>query len=197
MYRLVWPSVELLPLFQAVLERGWSRNNVTPERTRLQDLEKIQTDPQAFVAGLVNWAGGGDDVQLPDGSYVPRLPGYSRWVFSRQGDGLAFVGNINIRYVLGSSVLPHYCLGHIGYAVVPWHQCRGVATFALQQLIKEALSMGHLDGLEYLEITTQPDNAASQAVITKCGGVLVGRFAEPPMYGGLDGLKFRIPLSKA
>jgi predicted acetyltransferase len=196
MYQLVWPNIELLPHFQAALERGWSRNNVTPERTRLQDLDKIQADPQAFVAALVSLVGGGDDVQLPDGSCVPRLPGYSRWVFLRQDDRLAFVGNINIRYVMGSSALPHYCLGHIGYAVVPWHRGRGAATFALQQLIKEALSMGHLNGMAYLEITTQPNNAASQAVITKCGGVLVERYTEPPMYGGLDGLKFRIPLSK-
>lgn len=194
MYQLSWPSVELLPHFQAALERGWSRNNVTPERTRAQDLEKIQADPQAFVAGLVSLTGGGEDVQLPDGSYVPRLPGYSRWVFVQQGDALDFAGTISIRYVLGSSALPQYCLGHIGYAVVPWQQGRGAATFALQQLIKETLSMGHLNGLEYLEITTQPDNVASQAVIAKCGGKLVERYTEPPMYGGLEGLRFRISL---
>jgi predicted acetyltransferase len=196
MYQLSWPSIELLPHFQAALERGWSRNNVTPERTRLQDLEKIQADPQAFVAGLVSLAGGGDEVQLPDGSYVPRLPGYSRWVFLQKDNALDFAGTINIRYVPGSSALPHYCLGHVGYAVVPWQQGRGAATFALRQLIKEALSMGHLDGLDYLEITTQPDNATSQAVIIKCGGTLVERYTEPVMYGGLEGLRFCIPLRK-
>jgi predicted acetyltransferase len=196
MYQLSWPSMELLPHFQAALERGWSRNNVTPERTRQEDLEKIQADPQAFVAGLVSLAGGGDEVQLPDGSHVPRLPGYSRWVFLQQGNALEFAGTINIRYVPGSSALPHYCLGHVGYTVVPWQQGRGAATFALRQLIKEAVSMGHLDGLDYLEITTQPDNAASQAVIANCGGTLVERYTEPPMYGGLEGLKFRIPLRK-
>jgi predicted acetyltransferase len=200
MHQLAWPSVELLPHFQAALVRGWSRNNVTAERTRLQDLQKIHADPQAFVASLVNQQGGGDDVQLPDSSYVPRLPGYSRWVFSQQdnllqGDALEFVGTINIRYVLGTSQLPHYCLGHIGYAIVPWHSGRGAASFALAQLIKEATAAGHLQGMEYLEITTQPDNPASQAVIVKCGGHLIARYTEPPMYGGQEGLKFRIPLT--
>jgi predicted acetyltransferase len=200
MHQLAWPSVELLPHFQAALVRGWSRNNVTAQRTRLQDLQKIHADPQAFVASLVNLQGGGADVQLPDGSYVPRLPGYSRWVFSQQdnllqGDALEFVGTINIRYVLGTSQLPHYCLGHIGYAIVPWQQGRGAASFALAQLIKEASAAGHLRGMRYLEITTQPDNPASQAVIVKCGGHLIERYTEPPMYGGQEGLKFRIPLT--
>jgi predicted acetyltransferase len=200
MHQLAWPSVELLPHFQAALVRGWSRNNVTAQRTRLQDLQKIHADPQAFVASLVNLQGGGADVQLPDGSYVPRLPGYSRWVFSQQdnllqGDALEFVGTINIRYVLGTSQLPHYCLGHIGYAVVPWHPGRGAASFALAQLIKEATAAGHLQGMEYLEITTQPDNPASQAVIVKCGGHLIEHYTEPPMYGGQEGLKFRILLT--
>jgi predicted acetyltransferase len=199
MYQLLWPSARHVPQFQAALERGWSRNNVTAERTRLQDLEKIHADPQAFIASLINLEGGGDDVQLPDGSYVPRLPGYSRWVFSAPGDlakdgKLEFVGTINIRYVQGTSTLPYYCLGHIGYAIVPWHQGRGPASFALAQLMKEATADGHFRGMDYLEITTQPDNPASQAVIVKCGGQFIERYTEPPMYGGHEGLKFRIPL---
>lgn len=195
MYQLLWPGVEHVSHFQAALLRGWSRNNVTAERTRLQDLEKIRTDPQAFVTSLVNLEGGGDDVQLPDGSYVPRLPGYSKWIFIEQGGVLEFAGTINMRYVPGTSTLPHYCLGHIGYAVVPWHQGRGAASFALAQLIKEATSAGHLQGMVYLEITTQPDNLASQAVIVKCGGKCTAHYAEPLAYGGQEGLKFRIPLN--
>jgi predicted acetyltransferase len=195
MYQLTWPSLELLPHFQAALERGWSRNNVTPERTRLQDLEKIHTDPQAFVASLVSLSGGGADVQLPDGSYVPRLPGYTRWVFNQDGGEIEFVGTINLRYLPGTSELPHYCLGHVGYAIVTWRQGRGAATFALKQLMVDAQSMGHLVGLAYLEVTTQPDNLASQTVITRCGGQLVERYTEPVMYGGLEGLRFRIPLA--
>jgi predicted acetyltransferase len=197
MYQLTWPSLELLPHFLAALERGWSRNNVTPERTRLQDLEKIHTDPDAFVASLFSLSGGGADVQLPDGSYVPRLPGYAKWVFAQDGGRFEFAGSISLRYQPGTSELPYYCLGHVGYAIVPWLQGRGAATFALRQLIVEALSTGHLVCMEYLEVTTQPDNLASQAVIARCGGHLVERYTEPTMYGGLEGLRFRIPLLAA
>ena len=196
MYHLIWPSIDIVPSYQNALARGWSRNNITPERTRLQDLEKIHVDPQAFVDGLVDMEGTGDDVQMPDGSYVPKLPGYSRWVVTDHNGITEFVGSINFRYTPGTSVLPSYCLGHTGYAVVSWMAGRGVATFALRQLIADARAMGHLHGMDYLEVTTQPDNAASQAVIIKCGGALVGRFTEPPMYGSHEGLKFRIPLVK-
>ena len=193
-YKLAWPCVGALPSFQTALERGWSRNNITPERTRLQDLEKIHTDPQAFVAGLVDLQGTGADVQMPDGSFVPKLPGYSRWVMSDHDGATEFVGTINFRHTPGTSSLPSYCLGHVGYAVVPWMTGRGVAIFALHQLISEARAMGHLRGMAYLEITTQPNNLASQAVIAKCGGVLTERYTEPPMYGGAEGLRFRIAL---
>lgn len=193
-YKLAWPCVGALPSFQTALERGWSRNNITPERTRLQDLEKIHMDPQAFVAGLVDLQGSGADVQMPDGSFVPKLPGYSRWVMSDHDGATEFVGTINFRHTPGTSSLPSYCLGHVGYAVVPWMTGRGVAIFALHQLISEARAMGHLRGMAYLEITTQPNNLASQAVIAKCGGVLTERYTEPPMYGGAEGLRFRIAL---
>jgi predicted acetyltransferase len=106
----------------------------------------------------------------------------------------AFAGTINLRYQIGSSMLPSYCLGHIGYAVVPWMAGRGVASFALRQLIREAGDMGHLNGMQYLEVTTQTENLASQRVIAKCGGVLVERYTEPLAYGGHEGLRYRIPL---
>ena len=195
-FKLIWPHVEIVPSYQAALQRGWSRNNITSERTRLQDLEKIHADPQAFVDGLVDLQGRGGDVQMPDGSFVPKLPGYTRWVVTDRNGITEFVGTINFRHTPGTSSLPSYCLGHVGYSVVPWMAGRGVATFALQRLIVEAQEMGHLRGMDYLEITTQPDNAASQAVILKCSGALIERFIEPHMYGGHEGLRFRIPLVK-
>jgi RimJ/RimL family protein N-acetyltransferase len=49
-------------------------------------------------------------------------------------------------------------------------------------------------GLPYLEITTDPDNIASQRVIAANGGVLVERFTKPPQFGSKPGLRFRIAL---
>ena len=56
-------------------------------------------------------------VTLPDGSQVPRLPGYRRWMWDGE-----FCGSIGFRWQPGTSALPPYVLGHIGYSVVPWKQ---------------------------------------------------------------------------
>ncbi len=44
---------------------------------------------------------------------------------------------IGLRWQRGSEALPPYCLGHIGYAVVPWKQGRGYATRALREVLGE------------------------------------------------------------
>jgi predicted acetyltransferase len=47
-------------------------------------------------------------------------------------------------------------------------------------------------GLAYVEITTDPDNIASQRVIEANGGILVERFIKPQQFGCKAGLRFRI-----
>jgi len=47
-------------------------------------------------------------------------------------------------------------------------------------------------GLPYVEITTDPDNIASQRVIEANGGILVGHFIKPQPFGCKPGLRFRI-----
>ncbi|MCU4160883.1 hypothetical protein AiwAL_12305 [Acidiphilium sp. AL] len=49
-------------------------------------------------------------------------------------------------------------------------------------------------GLHFVEISTDPDNIASQRVILNNGGVLVERFRKPDSHGGGEGLRFRIDL---
>lgn len=78
--------------------------------------------------------------------------------------------------------------------MVPWHRRRGVASFALQTLLRELRSTDLLAGMSYLELTTQPDNIASQRVIEKCGGRFVESFATPAPYGDHAELRYRIPL---
>ena len=86
--------------------------------------------------------------------------------------------------------MPPHCLGHIGYAVVPWKQRRGYATAALCQFLPFAKE----EGLSYVEITTDPQNLASQRVIEANGGVLHERFVKPPQFGSTPGLRYRIAL---
>ena len=182
---LVWPSHEFLPGYVAALERGWSPNNLRPA-ARHEELDLIRTDPDAFLASLVDRDALGPPVRMPDGSTVPKLPGYRRWIWDGE-----FCGSIGLRWQPGTNELPMYCLGHIGYGVVPWKSGRGHATAALRELLRDAAA----EGLRYVEITTSPDNIASQRVIAANGGALVEEFIKLPSLGGTPELRFRIALA--
>ena len=187
MMKLVWPAPEHLASYAAALERGWSPDNLRGEVAAREELGKIAADPAAFLAGLVDRDGKGPPITLPDGSTVPRLPGYRRWMWDGE-----LCGSIGFRWQPGTAALPPYCLGHIGYAVVPWKQGRGYATLALGLLLPDARAQG----LPFVELTTEPANIASQRVIVANGGVLVERFTTPAALGATEILRFRIDLGK-
>jgi predicted acetyltransferase len=182
--RLVRPAREHLPSYIAALERGWSPDNTRSEAGR-EELAEIARDPHAFLARMDDREAVGPPVLLPDGSTVPRLPGFRLWMWDGE-----FCGAIGFRWQRGTAALPPTCLGHIGYAVVPWKRERGYATRALALLLPLAAE----EGLPYVELTTDAGNAASQRVIESNGGVLVERFAKPAAFGGGEGLRFRIAL---
>jgi predicted acetyltransferase len=183
--RLVWPASEYLPSYVSALEQGWSSDNVRGKAAADEELQKIASDDAAFLASLVDREAKGDPIKLPDGSQVTRLPGYRRWLWDGE-----FCGTIGFRWQHGTELLPSHCLGHIGYAVVPWKQRRGYATAALRLLLPEARA----EGLKYVEITTDPENIASRRVIEANGGLLVERFDKPQQFGGKAGLRYRISL---
>jgi hypothetical protein len=72
--------------------------------------------------------------------------------------------------------------------VVPWKQHRGYAKSALRLILPEARAVG----LSYVEITTDPDNIASQRVIEANGGIFVEHFIKPRQFGCKPGMRFRI-----
>jgi len=182
---LVQPAEPYLPSYVDALERGWSPDNLRPEAA-LEELERIARDASLFIAQQTDPEGKGPPVTLPGGAVVPRLPGYRRWMWDGE-----FCGSIGFRWQPGTTDLPPYCLGHIGYAVVPWKQGRGYATRALALLLPEAKAQG----LAFVEITTDAENIASQRVITTNGGELVEEFNKPAAYGGAPSLRFRIRLT--
>lgn len=72
---LVWPGAPFWRSYRDALQQGWSPNNLRPQVAQ-EELAAISTDPDAFFRELVDFDGGGGRVKLPDGSVVPRLPGY-------------------------------------------------------------------------------------------------------------------------
>ena len=183
--KLVRPAANFLSSYVAALQRGWSPDNLRPQAAQ-DELAAIARDACAFLMLQDDREGRGPPVILPDGSTVPRLPGYRRWIWDGE-----FCGVIGFRWQPGTTQLPSYCLGHIGFSVVPWKRRNGYATRALALLLPEA----ELEGLAYVELTTDPTNIASQTVIRRNGGVLVEAFTKDAAYGGAESLRFRIPLN--
>jgi predicted acetyltransferase len=182
---LVWPSLHFLPSYVNALQAGWSADNVRGALAAAEELEQIKKDEALFIASMVDRDAKGEPVKLPDGSEVKRLPGLRRWLWDGE-----FCGVIGLRWQPGTEELPPHCLGHIGYAVVPWRRRRGYATHALA----ETLPLAKAEGLRYVEITTDPENVPSQRVIEANGGVLIERFVKPMQFGGTPGLRYRIEL---
>ncbi len=183
--QLLVPSLAQLDDYVDALKRGWSPDNIRLGAAAGEELAKIEADAAGFVASLDDREAKAGPITLPDGSQVPRLPGYRRWIWD---DG--FCGSIAFRWQPGTEELPPHCLGHVGYAVVPWKRGRGYATRALAQLLPEARK----EGLRYLELTTDVDNLPSRKVIINNGGVFVKRFHKDPAYGDVEALLFRIDL---
>lgn len=198
---LVKPALPYLASYQAALAQGWSPDTMRPQKAQ-EDLLQIAADAGQFLRKLdaITDLPIAPDaphppafimegkVTLPDGSQIDRLPGFVRWIWDGE-----FCGSINIRWQPGTATLPPHILGHIGYAVVLWKRQQGYATAALQRL----LPLARAYGLPYVEITTDPENIASQKVITNNGGVLIETFTAAPAYGSTPTLRYRIVLSSA
>ena len=180
--QLVWPAPRYLAGYVDALKRGWSANTTRPAQAR-EELEAIAAGAARFLDQQVDRDAKGPPIVLPDGSSFPRLPGFRCWMWDGE-----FCGAIGLRWQRGTPALPPHVLGHIGYAVVPWKRRRGYATAALRAL----LPLAWAEGLPYVELTTDPDNVASQRIIETNGGRLVERFTMPPHYDRAEGLRYRI-----
>ena len=185
MIELSVPSLERLPQMAAALRRGWSPDNLRGRVAAEEILKAIEADAAGFIARQTDPEAKGAPVTLPDGSTVARIPGRHFWIWD--GD---FCGSLGFRWCNGTADLPAHVLGHIGYSVAPWKQRLGCATEALRLVLPYAREQG----LAYVEITTDPDNIASQKVIVANGGVLLEHFTKPAAFGNTPGLRYRIPL---
>lgn len=182
---MIRPTLEHLPSYLDALERGWSPRTEFVGRDDAQ-IARVNADPERFIELIDDREALGGPIEMPDGSFVPRLPGISRWMWDGQ-----FAGSIGLRWQPGTTDLPPTCLGHIGYSVVPWKRRRGYATAALAAMLPLAAA----EGLAFVEITTDLDNVASQAVIAANGAGPAEVVPKPESLGGGQVLRFRIDLA--
>jgi len=82
--------------------------------------------------------------------------------------GGRLVGRLSVRHELTEWMAA--VAGHIGYAVRPGFRRRGYATAMLRQGLGVAAGLG----LARVLLTCDVDNAASAAVIERCGGAFAG-----------------------
>jgi len=183
---LLKPAVEYLPAYVDALQRGWSPDTVRPQAAAAEEMEHICRAPLQFVESQDDPQARGSPIQLPDGTLAPRLPGFRRWLWDGE-----FCGSLSFRWQPGTSELPTYCPGHIGYSVVAWKQNRGYAKQALLQMLPQA----RLVGLQYVDLYTEVANVASQRVILANGGRLIERVGHCPGHAeSTVALHFRIDL---
>jgi predicted acetyltransferase len=181
---LVRPAHAHLASYADALRRGWSPDTER-QAAAGEQLARIAEDADGFLAGLDQRTPGDATVTLPDGSRVPRLPGFVRWLWDGE-----LAGSINLRWQPGTPALPPHVLGHAGFAVVPWKRRQGYASRALALLLPEARAVG----LPWIELTAAPDNLASRRTIEKNGGSLIGPKLRPAAFGGGTLMLYRIDL---
>lgn len=107
-----------------------------------------------------------DDVVSPEGfaSWVGRLherPGRFWWIIADD----VVLGGIALRPFTNEAVLRH---GHVGYGIRPSARGRGLAAWALGQVLPHARAAG----LDHLLLVCHDDNPASIRTIERRGGVL-------------------------
>lgn len=183
---LRWPSTRELSSYVAALERAWSPSTRDPE-FGYRELAEIRRDPHAFLDALVDREAGGAPISLPDGSTARRLPGFRKWMWDGE-----FCGSIELRWQPGTHDLPPHVLGHVGYSVVPWKRRLGYATSALRDILTDAAA----EGLDWIDVTTDVGNVASQRVVERAGGSLVECFTYPEQFERGSGLRYRVNTTK-
>ena len=122
-----------------------------------------EDDKVSTVEGFADWIErlrqqSDETVELaPD-----RVPASYWWIVD---DG-AYAGAITLRYRLNDRLLDGG--GHIGYGVRPSARGRGLASWALGQVLDRARA----SGLDRVLVTCDDDNIASARTIERNGGVL-------------------------
>ena len=185
---LIKPEVKHFESYRDGLIRMSAMPDESFYKSEIEDLDQSAKDIPAFISKQDDPDGKAGDIKLPNGQFVPRLPGFHRWMWDGE-----VCGTINFRWNKGSTELPPHCLGHIGYAVFPWKRGLGYATEALRLMLIEISPLK----MPFVEVTTNIDNLASQKVILNNGGVFFEQFTKTDISGGGEGTRYRIQLQNS
>jgi len=153
MPELIEPSIELRDSW---LEASREWGTAYQEGSGLWDDDDVTT-AEGFAAWLERLRRRSDDSREPD-----RVPATTWWIVE---DG-NYLGAITLLSTLTEKLLEGG--GHIGYGVRPSARGRGIAGWALGQVLEIARSRG----MERVLITCDEDNKASAKTIERNGGVL-------------------------
>ena len=164
---LVRPTLEHVQSFLDARERGFTFDFMSDPEYIARITAEIKADPQRYIDRVEDLNPIGRMIPLPDGTEVPRLPQYTRWMWDGE-----FAGVITFRWQRGTTDLPTTCHGHIGYAVVAWKRRLGYATQALH----DVLELPRREGLPFVDITADPANIGSQQVMLNNGAVFIDKY---------------------
>ena len=181
---LLTPSFEISESYFEALEKGYVDKSRGKKAT-IKDIPTINNNFTAFVSSFDDLEPTLDLITLSNGEKVERLPSITRWIWDE-----GFAGSISLRWQKGTTDLPYYCLGHIGYEVVEWKRNKGLATFALKSMCETAQSMK----MPFVEVVTDIENKKSQRVIEKSNGRLIETFTKPKHLAQTLSNRYRIYL---
>ena len=167
---LITPSETNLDLYLAALRRELEMGE-KPFHDSAEILEEAKNNRAELISSYTDIKGGRTFLD-EDGNERVALPAFTKWLYT-PGDA-EVSGTIQMRWQHGTTQLPPYCLGHIGYQIFPWKRGHGLATIQLAKMLEIVKS--EVD-LPYVDITTNIENKASQKVITKNGGKLIKEFS--------------------
>ncbi|MFD3537935.1 GNAT family N-acetyltransferase [Streptomyces sp. NPDC058662] len=156
MPELITPTARLYPSWTAARAEWGDDAHMDGSGLGAQD---DVDDPEGFGA-WVEWLRGCSDRTAP--VEPGRVPATYWWI----ADGDTYLGSVDLRHYLNAFLLD--AGGHIGYSVRPSARRRGLATWALREVLYEA----RIRGMDRVLLTCDPDNEASVRTIEHNGGVL-------------------------
>jgi predicted acetyltransferase len=154
--QLIAPTTSLHRAWLAARD-DWGRGT-HQDGSGLGDEDDVDS-AEGFAAWLARLDAQADESRpLPEG----RVPATYWWI----AETGAVLGAITLRHRLNPKLLE--AGGHIGYGVRPSARGRGLATWAL----REVLPLAAARGLQRVLVSCGEHNVASARVIERCGGVL-------------------------